>query len=369
MIQIQSQISSTPKNNSWLTTSQANIRQPHKLYNSFTFVQVRSERSVFLKVVTPENAIREEVIYRLRDNLGLQEYVPRLLEDIAPAEEYDSFLRQHDVAPERLKVFCLEEGLFSLGQLAGEAGRADWLQHLDLGYLSFRIVEVMAALHARGVAHRDFKLENLVFFQNACADPHPILSRTDVEPWDDKLLEMLRQGGNVKAIDFGYAALHFKALWKARSADPEALEASLSRLKEPEQTMRRLWMKTADQIKWNEGSPGLMSPQALEYRTTPYDFFANDVWALGVTLFRLVTGTYPYDRVRRLDKETDCVFMRRALLCYPAVLRDLYLRGALSGAWYGLFLDIFQVEERLRPTALQILHRPVFDAFNSCSSS
>ena len=84
-------------------------------------------------------------------------------------------------------------------------------------------------MHARGIAHRDLKLDN-------------ILLNVD----------------KVKIIDFGFAA----------------------------------FCKEGEKLKIFCGTPSYMAPELV--RKAEYDGRQVDMWALGVLLFVMLTGTFPF---------------------------------------------------------------------------
>lgn len=104
--------------------------------------------------------------------------------------------------------------------------------------------EAIAEAHAMGIVHRDLKPNNLFLTQRA--DGSPV----------------------VKVLDFGIS----KLLPGASTSEPQASMTSTDSLL---------------------GSPIYMSPEQM---TNPRGVDARtDVWALGATLFKLVTGKAPFD--------------------------------------------------------------------------
>jgi tRNA A-37 threonylcarbamoyl transferase component Bud32 len=92
-----------------------------------------------------------------------------------------------------------------------------------------QLVEAMSYLHANGFAHRDLKLENILYSKEGC----------------------------VKMIDFGFACCS--------------------------KTRQRL----------NCGTPTYMSPELCLKKD--YLGSAVDMWALGVLIYRVLTGYYPFN--------------------------------------------------------------------------
>lgn len=93
------------------------------------------------------------------------------------------------------------------------------------------LLQAVAYCHSKGVSHRDIKLDNV----------------------------LINPEGVVKLIDFGFAN-----------------KRSLS----------------TDKISDFCGTPSYMSPEIVQRQ--PYDGHKADIWALGVMLYRLLNGRYPF---------------------------------------------------------------------------
>lgn len=93
----------------------------------------------------------------------------------------------------------------------------------------------MTYFHAKDIAHRDLKLENILYIQE----------------------------GVIKVIDFGFAV----------------------QSKEKQRTFC--------------GTPTYMAPEIV--KRVPYKGSEVDVWAVGIMVYRMLTGTYPF--MARTDKE------------------------------------------------------------------
>ena len=107
-------------------------------------------------------------------------------------------------------------------------------------HLMREVARALAEAHGRGIVHRDLKPENVFVMQSGA------------------------EGDLVKVLDFGIA-----------------------RIVEHEETKG---LTAADHV---AGTPSTMSPEVLAGRAaTP----ASDVYAIGVMLYRLLVGEYPFDR-------------------------------------------------------------------------
>lgn len=100
------------------------------------------------------------------------------------------------------------------------------------------VLDILASAHKEGIAHRDVKPDNV----------------------------FLTSDGHVKLLDFGIAGL-------ARSAKTSAVSSH-----------------TGTGVGW--GTPQFMAPEQLTGAASCGP--AVDVWAAGVTFFKLVTGRYPF---------------------------------------------------------------------------
>eukprot|EP00439_Symbiodinium_sp_Y106_P036585 s2363_g4.t1 len=130
-----------------------------------------------------------------------------------------------------------------------------------------QVVEGVTVCHERLVAHRDLKLENV-------------------------LLDKGREG--VKIIDFGFAA-HVPS--------------------------------KETKLKAFCGTPSYMAPEII--RGEGYSGFAADVWALGVVLFALLSGTLPFSAKTEMQLYAR---IRRGSFTFPDCLGDSQkrlLRGVL----------------------------------------
>jgi len=121
----------------------------------------------------------------------------------------------------------------SLGEAVRSRGPLDWK---DACRIVAQAAQGLAAAHSAGMVHRDIKPENL----------------------------MLTKDGVVKVVDFG-----------------------LSKLVEANDDTRTAVTKAGQIL----GTPHYMSPEQFE--STEIDARA-DIYSLGATLFRLLTGRYPY---------------------------------------------------------------------------
>lgn len=93
-----------------------------------------------------------------------------------------------------------------------------------------------------------------------------------------------------------------------------------------------------------KGSPAYVAPEVLTGQ--PYDPFSADVWAMGVVLFVLLTGVYPFQDVRpaRLFQK-----ITNGAIAFPA---------HVSAASQALLLRLLALDPAARPPALELQFDP-----------
>lgn len=147
----------------------------------------------------------------------------------------------YDIGQWNGQYFIVME-LLSGGSVADKVEQGRGLPWRDACRIVSEAARGLAAAHAAGMIHRDIKPENL----------------------------MLSRDGCVKVVDFGLSKL---------------LDSS----HDPEQAITK-----AGQIL---GTPQYMSPEQFESAETDA---RTDIYSLGGTLFRLLTGRFPYDDCRSI---------------------------------------------------------------------
>ncbi|KAM7328683.1 hypothetical protein ACRRTK_012775 [Alexandromys fortis] len=166
-----------------------------------------------------------------------------------------------------------------------------------------QVVSGVHFLHQRRIAHRDIKLENI----------------------------LIDGGGNVKLCDFGLAI---------QLAEGQKLEELC-------------------------GSLLYMAPEILARK--PYDGLAVDMWSLGVVLYAMVTGYYPYaedtlDSMHRLITNTKYpVFYHWSIPCHIIIAqflmvptnRRITIFQLVKRPWLG------PIKKHITPTTEDILPRLV----------
>lgn len=130
--------------------------------------------------------------------------------------------------------FIPGEDLFSYLEFVGFSPRSEQ----ETRFIMSQILNAVSYLHSKKIAHRDIKLENI----------------------------LIDQYGKVTVIDFGLCAIQDN--------------------KDSKPQLRREWC----------GSDNYISPEIV--RKIPYDPYKADVFSVGVVLFCLLFGVFPFENLR-----------------------------------------------------------------------
>jgi eukaryotic-like serine/threonine-protein kinase len=187
----------------------------------------RNGNRVAVKILHPHCAIIENI----RSRFQREGYVANKVEHPGAVRVLDDDTTE-DGTP--FLIMDLLEGE-TLEACFNRHGRLTFGDALAIGY---RLLEVLAAAHAKGIVHRDIKLDNV----------------------------FLTRSGEVKILDFGIARL----------AESSELHASRTR--------------TGAMM----GTPAFMAPEQALGRSNDIDA-QTDIWAVGATLFKMLTGRYVHE--------------------------------------------------------------------------
>lgn len=126
------------------------------------------------------------------------------------------------------------------------------------------LLDVLAAAHSSGIVHRDIKPENV----------------------------FLTKDGLAKVLDFGIARLRAVTLGEEMDADAASDAAGGG----PQQPVPHLRTRTGVTI----GTPAFMPPEQALGRTEEVDAL-SDLWAVGATLFALLSGRIVHDAKTHME--------------------------------------------------------------------
>ena len=159
--------------------------------------------------------------------------------------------------------------------------------------LAHQMARALSTAHAAGITHRDIKPDNI----------------------------MVREDGYVKMLDFGLARLV-----PTTSSDPEAM--TLAQQTTPGTVM---------------GTLAYMSPEQAIGQTasTP-----SDVFALGIVLYELATGTHPF------KSETNIGYLHAITSQTPSSMSSL--KSHLPAALDDLILQMLDKDADRRPLAMEV---------------
>lgn len=101
-----------------------------------------------------------------------------------------------------------------------------------------------------------------------------------------------------------------------------------------------------DRLSDKHGCPAYVSPEILDQATTTYSGRAADVWSLGVMLYTILVGRYPFH-----DAEPSALFSK--------IRRGQYiLPPSLSSTAKCLLKSVLRQEPDLRLSAEEVLCHP-----------
>lgn len=168
-----------------------------------------------------------------------------------------------------------------------------------------RLSEALFYCHTKGIVHRDVKPSNILL------DSH----------------------GNLKLIDFGICEF----LYSDKNIDENFIDYYTARKKGEIKFISKFY-----------GSDPYLSPEII--LKEPYDPFASDVWALGVTMFEIATGTLPWNNFSGK--------MRENAICQSIINFPKTTPKSIQ----NLITAILQVDPKRRPTMKSIVHCSLFKA-------
>lgn len=193
-----------------------------------------------------------------------------------------------------LEAFEDSKFIYIVSEVCLGGSLVDWCARVK-GDLTFarrvakEVTGVLSHCHARGICHRDLKLDNILLVRDS-------------------------KDSSVRVADFGLAKRTSRRIltkrlnWhEARStaiAPPPSVRSTLSTAGEPVVGRMSSNRKALVRLQSFKGTPEYMAPEVLKVldaqvrgnqaTTAPFYDFRCDVWSLGVVIFNLLTGAQPY---------------------------------------------------------------------------
>jgi len=237
-------------------------------------------------------------------------------------------------------------------------------------------------LHARSIAHLDLSLENfcvdeyghLRMIDFGLAVQHPdrsrnmqqrILSQKDV----DASTNHSKSRGNISS---NHIQLWGPSSFSSCSCVSCKTNSVFHRERLPRHSRMKFLCKPICQYICKPGKPGYVSPEL--YHDTPWDAYKQDIFALGVLLYSMLTGTAPF---KTTDINTDLWFR----VIYDGSWLDPRVRlQQPASAYHSLSLVSLDLINQLikpqeqRPSIDEIMKHPFFyvtpdDAFHPATVS
>lgn len=212
-----------------------------------------------------------------------------ILKKVASLESKEDLLALYDVIEQGSEV-CLVTEFIDGGDLESYFNEfPSGIPERIAKWIFKKLLCAVAILHNNNICHRDIKLENVMY---------------------NKEIHKL------KLIDFGFAA----------SANENVLHTDCC------------------------GSIHYAAPEVI--KRIPYDGKKADVWSLGIILFVLLSGLFPFDDI---SNRTEIIFDK-------IVAGEFFLPSFLSSEVSPLLRSMLQKDPKKRPDVNEILNHPWFVA-------
>ncbi|KAL0817355.1 hypothetical protein Bca101_073799 [Brassica carinata] len=224
--------------------------------------------------------------------------------------------------PGIVKLFFTFQDNFSLymalescegGELFDQITRKGCLSEVEARFYGAEVVDALEYIHTMGLIHRDIKPENLLL----TSDGHiKIADFGSVKPMQDSQITLLPNAASGKYMKFHILSYILKAL----VCKPDC----------------KLVTYADDKACTFVGTAAYVPPEVLN--SSPATF-GNDLWALGCTLYQMLSGTSPFK-----DASEWLIFQR-------IIARDLKFPNHFSEAARDLIDRLLDTDPSRRPGA------------------
>ncbi len=197
-------------------------------------------------------------------------------------------------------------------QISGTDGKASQEKFVQLRTLASSLLRSLALVHSQGVIHRDIKGGNII----------------------------LSGEGKPMILDWGVA----RSTQSACGGYEKPLRTvAISRQSSEAEYASYFHPRSLHRVSTVIGSPAFLAPEMINGEE--YDYKV-DIWSLGVTLYKLMTGDYPFKGTSQLG------------YFFAASTQDPVFPEKMPKEWQSLLSQMLQKNPKDRPGAAELLMHP-----------